>query len=180
MDRIVYTFKGTERSASLFQTQMEEEEFDSSTKARLKSWTEAWEGWKKYPILGWGVTGYSFIDTQYMKVLVETGAAGLITFFMLAGSIFRHSRKMIYYTEGKDDFYHGISIGFLAGFVGLLGHALGTNTFIIIRIMEPFWLFAAIVISIPRILPDTQITMNEKPGKNEKKNSPMLMGRVRA
>jgi hypothetical protein len=60
---------------------------------------------------------------------------------------------MVIYTQGKNEFYHGISLGFLAGFIGLCGHALGTNTFIIIRIMEPFWLLAGIVISIPKILP---------------------------
>src|SRR5439155_1632600 len=35
------------------------------------------------------------------------------------------------------------------GTVGLLGHAIGANTFIIVRIMEPFWFFAAIVVALP-------------------------------
>ncbi|MFP6645103.1 MAG: hypothetical protein VCF24_16315 [Candidatus Latescibacterota bacterium] len=30
---------------------------------------------------------------------------------------------------------------------GLLVHAVGANTFIIVRIMEPFWLLAGLVVS---------------------------------
>ena len=43
----------------------------------------------------------------------------------------------------------GLALGFVAGTIGLLGHALGANTFIIVRIMEPFWFFAAIVVALP-------------------------------
>ncbi|MBI4620325.1 MAG: hypothetical protein HY739_09220, partial [Desulfobacterales bacterium] len=31
----------------------------------------------------------------------------------------------------------------------MLTHAIGANTFIIVRIMEPFWFLAAIVIMLP-------------------------------
>jgi hypothetical protein len=33
--------------------------------------------------------------------------------------------------------------------VGLVVHALGANTFIIVRIMEPFWFFAGIIVVMP-------------------------------
>ena len=39
----------------------------------------------------------------------------------------------------------------MAGYVGLLFHAIGTNTFIIVRIMEPFWFFAGIIAVLPEI-----------------------------
>jgi 2-oxoglutarate ferredoxin oxidoreductase subunit alpha len=42
-----------------------------------------------------------------------------------------------------------LALGFVAGTVGLLGHAIGANTFIIVRIMEPFWFFAAVVVALP-------------------------------
>ena len=42
-----------------------------------------------------------------------------------------------------------MALGFLAGTVGLLMHAIGSNTFIIVRIMEPFWFFAGIVVMLP-------------------------------
>ena len=47
----------------------------------------------------------------------------------------------------RDD--RGLTVGFVAGMVGLLVHAIGSNTFIIVRIMEPFWLFAGIVMMLP-------------------------------
>ena len=51
----------------------------------------------------------------------------------------------------KDDWEKGLALGFLAGFVGLLLHAFSANTFIIVRIMEPFWFLAAIVVMLPEI-----------------------------
>ena len=42
-------------------------------------------------------------------------------------------------------------MGFFAGVIGLLFHAIGANTFIIVRIMEPFWFMAAMVLMIPEI-----------------------------
>ncbi len=48
-------------------------------------------------------------------------------------------------------FYLGISKGFLAGFFAMLVHAIGANTFIIVRIMEPFWFLTAIVVMIPLV-----------------------------
>jgi hypothetical protein len=34
--------------------------------------------------------------------------------------------------------------------VGLLVHSVGANTFIIVRIMEPFWFLTALIVMIPR------------------------------
>ncbi len=50
-----------------------------------------------------------------------------------------------------DPFDKGLAIGFLAGFIGLLFHAIGANTFILVRIMEPFWFIAAMVMMIPSL-----------------------------
>jgi len=44
-----------------------------------------------------------------------------------------------------------MSTGFIAAFVAILIQSLTTNTFIIIRVMEPFWVIAAIVILLPQI-----------------------------
>ena len=33
----------------------------------------------------------------------------------------------------------------------MLTHGIGANTFIIVRIMEPFWFLTAIVIMIPQV-----------------------------
>lgn len=168
--RITSTFQA-EQEQDQFSLIEPAEHFDSSTEARIQSWAEGYQGWKKYPLLGWGVTGFKFIDAQYIKVLAETGAAGALTFLFLLFTIGRHARNVIKFTtEEKNKFWRGISIGYYAGFIGLCGHAIGTNTFIIIRIMEPFWLMSGIVISIPRLL-----TMEEKP-KDEEFDGMLLMG----
>jgi len=44
-----------------------------------------------------------------------------------------------------------MALGFVAGTIGLVVHALGANSFIIVRIMEPFWFFAAVVVSLPAL-----------------------------
>jgi hypothetical protein len=41
--------------------------------------------------------------------------------------------------------------GFIAGFVGLVVHAIGVNTFILVRIMEPFWFFVGIITVLPML-----------------------------
>jgi hypothetical protein len=42
-------------------------------------------------------------------------------------------------------------MGYLSGFIGLLVHAFGANTFIIVRIMEPFWFMTGMVVMIPEL-----------------------------
>jgi O-antigen ligase len=99
--------------------------------------------------MGYGVTGYSFVDAQFPRILVETGALGLFAFFYLLYSIFKltlHSLK-----ELKTPYYQGLGIGFMAGFIGLIVHAIGANTFIIVRIMEPFWFFVGIITVLPML-----------------------------
>lgn len=103
----------------------------------------------KHPLLGYGVTGYAFIDAQFPRVLTETGLLGLSAFIYLLVSIFRMALQRLRQTE--DPVFRGLIMGFIAGFVGLVVHSLGTNTFILVRIMEPFWFFAGIIAVIPMI-----------------------------
>jgi len=51
-------------------------------------------------------------------------------------------------------------LGFLLGFLALLVHAIGSNTFLTVRIMEPFWLFAALVVRGLLIAEATQSTVH--------------------
>jgi len=50
--------------------------------------------------------------------------------------------------------FESLALGYLAGLVSLLVHAIGANTFIIVRIMEPFWFFAGIVTMLPLLQPE--------------------------
>jgi O-antigen ligase len=83
------------------------------------------------------------MDSMYPRILTETGTVGLVAFFILIGAVFRMGWSA--YREVQDPFSRGVAMGFLLGFVGLLVHAIGANTFILVRVMEPFWLVAALV-----------------------------------
>ena len=149
-ERALYTFT---QKAEQGQVKVGEIRIDTSTSARLISWQQVLtRDFLKQPLLGHGVTGYAFIDAQYPRVLAETGLLGLFLFFALMLAIYRNARQTHrLYTE--DPFYLGITTGYLAGFFAMLTHGIGANTFIIVRIMEPFWFLTAIVIMIPQIAP---------------------------
>jgi hypothetical protein len=144
--RVTYTFKPEERHPT---ARIGSLSFDPSTSARFVSFKEAVHGWMSRPLLGFGVTGFGFMDAQYARTLVETGLIGLLVFLWLVISLFRTARDSFRSLTDPDD--RGLALGFLAGTAGLATHAIGSNTFIIVRIMEPFWLFAGIVVILPAL-----------------------------
>ena len=154
-DRITFTFT---QSPHPTQIQIGETRLDTSTSARIRSWRDALKDTVRHPILGSGVTGYGFVDAQYPRVLVETGIIGMISFFLLLAAIFRQGK--IVFRGTSDLLYRGLSMGFLAGLIGLLVHAIGANTFIIVRIMEPFWFVLAMVVMIPQL--ETESNVGDK------------------
>ena len=129
---------------------------DESAAIRVDAWKVIMEKVKKRPVFGYGVSSLAIIDVQYPLVLGETGIVGLWVFIWLMLLIFRKSLQI--YTTREDDWGRGLSLGFLAGFIGLLVHGFGVSTFIIVRIMEPFWFLAAIVMMLPELkeLPENQ------------------------
>lgn len=151
-DRVSYTFtQGIGRPDSVTVAGVQ---LDTSTSARIQSWQEAMTDMVQHPVLGFGVTGYRFVDAQYIRVAAETGFLGLLIFLLLLGTILRESYRV--FKTSDDPFDKGLAIGFLAGFTGLLFHAVGANTFIIVRIMEPFWFIAAMVMMIPSLEKDRE------------------------
>jgi len=144
-ERVAFTFtQGKDRAdvVKIFGVK-----FDTSTTARFNSMKNVARDWSKHPFFGFGVTGYGFVDAQYFRVLIETGLFGLAAFFILIYTIYRQTYHVL--RETTAPFEKGLCMGFLAGFVGLLFHAIGANTFIIVRIMEPFWFVLAMVIMLP-------------------------------
>jgi hypothetical protein len=143
--RVGYTFQQKQESS----VKIGNIYLDSSSSARIFSWQEAFKAWKKNPVLGRGVTGFMFLDGQYVLTLPELGIIGFLSFLWLLWTIYKQSLHI--FREMDDALYKGLTLGFIAGFIGLTIHALTANTFIIIRIMEPFWFIAAIVMMLPRI-----------------------------
>jgi O-antigen ligase len=142
--RILYTFEPEVGQPTI---RLGRVGLDPSTSARLISFQQALEGWLKKPFLGHGVTGFGFMDAQYARVLVETGVVGFAAFTWLLWAVLKSSIGA--FRSRRDPDERGLALGFLAGYVGLVVHGLGSNTFIIVRIMEPFWLLAGIVMMIP-------------------------------
>ena len=146
-ERVAYTFTQGKNEPSA--VEILGVKLDTSTSARLISWKNVSKEWIKRPFFGFGVTGYGFIDGQYFRVLIETGILGLVAFSVLVYSIFGQGYHI--FRESLKPLERGISMGFLAGFIGLLAQGLSANTFTIIRIMEPFWFVLAIVIMLPSL-----------------------------
>ncbi len=149
LDRILYTVM---QPADPGQIHALGFRLDTSTSDRLRSWSTAIvEDWPKHPLFGFGVTGYRFLDAQYPRVLVETGIVGLLAFLWLQASLFRRARAIL--RDTRDPLYRGVTLGLLAGFVALVTHAIGANTFVIVRIMEPFWFLTGMVMMVPQLEP---------------------------
>jgi O-antigen ligase len=124
-------------------------DFDASASARIVSYEQALKLWIKRPVLGYGVTGIHFVDGQYVRLLAETGIAGFSTFMLILGRLLLSVKRI--YNNTKDPFLKGTAMGLFCGTIALMGHAFSANTFIIVRISEPFWLLAGLVLLIPKL-----------------------------
>ena len=145
VERMAYTL---EQPPEPGQIRVGEARLDTSLSARIRSWEFGLHGWAARPLTGHGVASYGFMDAQFVRVLVETGLIGLAAFVWLMINIFRMARLRLH--EAKDRFAVAFCLGYLAGFVALVVHGIGANTFIIVRIMEPFWLVTALVVALPQ------------------------------
>lgn len=120
---------------------------DSSTSARLDSWKQGLQAWIARPFFGYGVTGFSFMDAQFVRVLVEAGLIGLAAFLWLLWRTLRVAWGT--YRRAVGTPFEGLALGYLAGFMAMIVHSIGANTFIIVRIMEPFWFFTGVIVLLP-------------------------------
>jgi len=127
--------------------------FEESSQARINKWREVlFYHFPKRPLLGWGVTGVGFIDSQYFRILGETGLVGVVVFLWLLYAIYRSLFKNL--SIVNEWWEKGFLLGLLSGYTGLLFHALTSNTFIIVRVMEPFWLLVALGMMLPGLSPE--------------------------
>jgi O-antigen ligase len=110
---------------------------DPSASERVTGYKQGFEKWKKHPIFGYGVTGAGFIDGQFLRVLLETGIVGIALFLFLLWRMVLFLWET--YRSADNPFFKALSLGMLGALVGLVGHGISANSFIIVRIMEPFW-----------------------------------------
>lgn len=123
---------------------------DDSAATRVESWKTVLEKLQDRPLFGYGVTGMGIVDAQYPRVLGETGFIGAWIFGWLMITIFRNS--LLVFKDMKDEWLRGFSLGYFVGFVSMLTHSFSANTFIIVRIMEPFWFLTAIAMRLPDVV----------------------------
>ncbi len=167
LERVKYTFSFEDKSLA----RLGDVYLDYSSSARIFSWLDSINTWKKHPFLGRGITGFAFLDGQYIRILPEMGIIGLFAFLWLLWTIYKNTVGI--FRQMDDDLYKGLTLGFLAGFIGLAVHALTANTFILIRIMEPFWFIAGIIMMLPKVKEEEEIEImrieREKNKEEEKK-----------
>jgi O-antigen ligase len=122
---------------------------DSSATERVQSWQGTLRDFKNHPIFGYGINGYWFIDGQYFRTLVELGLVGMSIFLYMLYQIGKF--LLAAHRIAGDNFSKGLTMGLFAGFMGLLVHCIGSNTFIVVRIMEPFWFLMGIAVVVYNI-----------------------------
>ena len=143
INRVMFTFHQSQQSGQLKVGSLK---IDTSTSERLHAWGSVMTKYfPQHPLLGVGVTGGPFLDAQYPRVLLETGMLGLLLFFWFLRRTWALLREA--YRTIEDDVIKGAALGTLCGFAGLLVHAIGANTFIIIRIMEPLMILLALMMA---------------------------------
>lgn len=140
--RFLYTFYqplATEAQVSVLGVRL-----DTSTSARLLTFKAILSTITEHPFLGFGVTGFAFVDSQYFRTVSEMGILGLTTLLWMFKRIHGLIRRAL-----KIDFpprLHGMIVGFFAGFWGLMVHAVSASTFVIVRIAEPFWFLTGLLL----------------------------------
>lgn len=156
IDRVMFTFTQAEQAG---QMSVGGVKIDTSTSARLESWKQVLtEKFPQNPFLGVGVTGGGFLDAQYPRVLLETGIIGLVLFLWMLRRIWVLLRRC--YAEIEDQLLKGVALGAVCGYGGLLVHAIGTNSFIIVRIMEPFMIIIGLLFAT--LLTEEQMKIRAK------------------
>ncbi|MBL7135815.1 MAG: O-antigen ligase family protein, partial [Candidatus Marinimicrobia bacterium] len=145
-DRIKYTFTEQKGYARTLQEEIGGITLDTSSSERVRSWKRAFKELPQHPFLGFGVTGWQFLDAQFIRVLIETGFIGLGAFIYLLYSLIKSIWSI--YKNAQILFFKALALGFFIATIAMITHSIGANTFIIIRIMEPFWLVCGLVLSI--------------------------------
>lgn len=161
LERITMTYRGA-YATQVFETGLVGKiQLEDSAASRVYSLKRTiTEKLPKHPILGWGVTGIGMGDTQYALVLGELGLLGAGLFIWMMIRLFLTARAVFKRAESPE--IRAFALGFTIALIGLLFQSLGVNTFIIVRIMEPFW-FSAALLSVVYL----RRTRPEQPGADK-------------
>lgn len=133
---------------------------EESAEGRVVFWQRAFGYYlPKHPLIGHGVGQRPALEGQIPMVLFETGLIGLVFFFWILISAIRQGWRLA--RNGTNPLGRGLGVGFVLGLFGIFLQSLVNNTFIIIRIMEPFWLLLGLVTVLNRL----QFPASERPSR---------------
>ena len=145
-DRVNYTFQRGSGEPVVIAGKSLGVQVDKSTHERLYVWQKVRYTLGVVPWFGGGVSWGKVLDSQYARVLMETGLFGLAAFLFLQFRLYRTAQEAFQWS--RDWMGRGLALGTLAGTIGLITHSLGTISFLIIRIMEPYWFLVALTVVV--------------------------------
>ena len=117
---------------------------DKSTHERIYVWQKVWYNMHVWPWFGGGVSWDRVLDSMYARVLIESGIVGFIAFVFLQLRLLKTTREAYLWTS--DWFARGIGMGMFVATIALVVHSLGTISFLIVRMMEPYWFLVALAV----------------------------------
>ncbi|MFN3467809.1 MAG: O-antigen ligase family protein, partial [Candidatus Brocadiales bacterium] len=132
--------------------------FETSAYERLINWRRAVNVLTESPtnpIIGigfWGarfhgIWGRSTIHSQYLTYLIEMGVIGFVIFCWLMKRVFSQI-LLLYRLSDEDPFCKALSMGFLAGLIGILVASFFGELLESPRILGPFWFMIALIVII--------------------------------
>lgn len=117
---------------------------DKSAYERVYVWQKVQHNLTVWPVFGGGVAWGAILDSQFARVLIETGVMGFATFCFLLTRILVTTRQT--YLWSRDPVARALAVAMFALTIGLIVHSFGTISFLIVRIMEPYWFLMALVV----------------------------------
>ncbi|MCH8203846.1 MAG: hypothetical protein IID09_01720 [Candidatus Hydrogenedentes bacterium] len=115
---------------------------DKSAYERIYVWKKARYNLRIWPWFGGGISWDTVLDSQFARVIIETGLLGFAAFIFLLWRVLRTTHEAFRWSRYW--VAKGLSLGMFATCIGLIAHGFGTISFLIVRIMEPFWFLVAL------------------------------------
>ena len=143
-ERVEFTYTqqaGDQEQVTIFGIRL-----DTSTSARIRDAAYVMNDFQRHMFLGFGMTGFRFLDGQFIRYFIEFGVLGLVAFLWVLVGVHRLLRRALHIE--LEPRIQGMVVGFYAGFWALMAHALTANTFVIVRIAEPFWFLAGLTVGL--------------------------------
>ncbi len=118
----------------------------SSWQSRVYSWEATFQRLAGFDFAwgrGLGSVDLGYVDNEYIRVLADTGIAGLACFLALLWRFARHADRA-YQVLPPGGFHKGAAAGFWIAMAAMAVHAIGATSFTSIRTMEAFMVLAGL------------------------------------